>query len=518
MKKSLLVLLISAACGNAWGQPLSVEERLAQLEKKLEENARELSQTKAELNKYKQMTTPVSITGVANNQEINKSEINRKNTNGSTAETTPQTLKALSDFVKEDMGFSFTGYLRSGWGTGNHGSPKEYAIGSLGRFGNEYSSWFDLQFKQRVYAQDGKSAHAVVTLDGNVGEQYGTAWFDKDSENLLQFSDIYLTTTGFLPFAPDASLWIGKHNLPKYEIQMLDWKSHLTDSGAGVGIENWQVGAGKLSMALVRQDLNAHAVNYPATQDAMQVNTNTVDIRYKEIPVASNTTAELLGRYSRANKSDSYQNSENNGSHFSVKDAWLAGAVLRHRFDAGGFEELTVQAADNSLASGFALISNASPGYGNGDNYYGKHTYGKALRVISQGEFYPASSVVLAHALAWSAGNDIYSYDTGAHTDFQSYRAVVRPAWIWNNGNQTGMELAWFKQTNQQQGNAYAEKGYKATLFHALKVDTSLLQSRPELRFYTTYIRAQDNEISQFRFADRKKDQLTIGAQAEVWW
>ncbi len=67
------------------------------------------------------------------------------------------------------------------------------------------------------------------------------------------------------------------------------------------------------------------------------------------------------------------------------------------------------------------------------------------------------------------------------------------------------MELAWFKQTNQQQGNEYAEKGYKATLFHALKVDTSLLQSRPELRFYTTYIRAQDNGISQFRFADRKR-------------
>ncbi len=136
---------------------------------------------------------------MTNNQEANKSEINHENTNGSTAENTPQTLKALSDFVKEDMGFSFTGYLRSGWGTGNHGSPKEYAIGSLGRFGNEFSSWFDLQFKQRVYAQDGKSAHAVVTLDGNVGEQYGTAWFDKDSENLLQFSDIYLTTTGFSP-------------------------------------------------------------------------------------------------------------------------------------------------------------------------------------------------------------------------------------------------------------------------------------------------------------------------------
>ena len=115
-----------------------------------------------------------------------------------------------------------------GWGTANHGSPKEYAIGSLGRFGNEYTSWFDLQLKQKVYDQDGKTAHAVVMLDGNVGEQYNNAVFDKNSENNLQFSDIYLTTKGFLSFAPEADFWVGKHYLLKYEIQMLDWKSVRT--------------------------------------------------------------------------------------------------------------------------------------------------------------------------------------------------------------------------------------------------------------------------------------------------
>ncbi|MFB2014801.1 carbohydrate porin, partial [Shigella flexneri] len=88
------------------------------------------------------------------------------------------TLKEISDFVKNDIGFSYNGYFRSGWGTANHGSPKEYAIGSLGRFGNEYTSWFDLQLKQKVYDQDGKTAHAVVMLDGNVGEQYNNAVFD----------------------------------------------------------------------------------------------------------------------------------------------------------------------------------------------------------------------------------------------------------------------------------------------------------------------------------------------------
>ncbi|MGY5955656.1 carbohydrate porin [Kosakonia sp. BK9b] len=518
MKKSLLVLFISAACGNAWAQALPVEERLALLEQKLLENSIELSKTRTELEQYKNAAKPVAgmMNSPANNHQNNALNTQVENKPADTKKVL--TLKEISQFVKEDIGFSFTGYLRSGWGTADHGAPKEYAIGSLGRFGNEYSSWFDLKFTQKVYEQNGKSAHAVVQLDGNVGAQYGDAWFDKGSENILQFSDIYLTTHGFLGFAPDADLWVGKHNLPKYEIQMLDWKSHQTSSGAGIGVENLPVGTGKLNVALVRQDLNAHPVNAPVNQGAMQVNANTIDVRYKDLPLWDNATLELLGRYSLTNKSDDYKSHENSGSHYSIKDSWLAGAVLRHNFHSGGFEEVTLQAADNSLASGFALISGASPGLGNGDDYYGDHSYGKAWRLISQGEFYPVSNVVLAHALVWSMGRDIYSYDTGAHTDFQSYRAVVRPAYIWSDYHQSGVELAWFKQTNQQQGVDYHEKGYKATLYHALKVDTSLLQSRPELRFYATWMRAQDNAISQFKFGDGQKDQLTIGAQAEVWW
>ena len=78
------------------------------------------------------------------------------------------TLKDISKYIKDDIGFSYQGYFRSGWGTGNHGSPQTYAAGSLGRFGNEMSGWFDLTLNQRVYNQDGKTANAVVTYDGNV--------------------------------------------------------------------------------------------------------------------------------------------------------------------------------------------------------------------------------------------------------------------------------------------------------------------------------------------------------------
>lgn len=507
-------------CGNSYAQNLTVEERIALLEMKLQENTKELNDTKIELRKYKN-------DGAKINQPTNSEKrVLVKNVSANDAEkksiqkdgVSNLTLKDISNYVKNDIGFSYNGYFRSGWGTANHGSPKEYAIGSLGRFGNEYTSWFDLQLKQKVYDMDGKTAHAVVMLDGNVGEQYSNAVFDKNSENNLQFSDIYLTTKGFLNFAPEADFWVGKHYLPKYEIQMLDWKSIRTESGAGLGIENWKVGQGKLNVAVVRQDLNARALDYQTSGKSLQLNTNAIDIRYRELPLWDLATLELNGRYNMANKSDTVKSGESDGQYYQVKDAWLVGAILRQKFKEGGFNELTLQVADNSIASSFAKISGANPTYGNGDNYYGDHTNGTAVRIISQGEFYPSKDTIVAHALVYSNGNDIYSYDTGAHTDFESFRSVIRPAFIWDNFNQTGVELGWFRQDNKTQGQTFSESGYKTTLYHALKINTSILTSRPEIRFYATYLKANQNEITNYKFNDNKNDQFSVGAQAEVWW
>ncbi|EEW5208748.1 hypothetical protein D8K11_06035 [Escherichia coli] len=96
---------------------------------------------------------------------------------------------------------------------------------------------------------------------------------------------------------------------------------------------------------------------------------------------------------------------------------------------------------------------------------------------------------------------------------------VIRPAWIWNTWNQTGLELGWFKQQNKtQQGVTLNESAYKTTLWHALKVGESILGSRPEIRFYGTYINILDNELSNFKFNENSKDEFMAGIQAEVWW
>ncbi|MGK3143244.1 carbohydrate porin [Pantoea sp. C2G6] len=533
---TILALFIYTALTpqNSEAAKLSLEQRVALLEKALERNNQELDSTRRELQHYKAYFDKAPEQTASNNRKPDsKEKLTAKSSTPVSVASAPQTgagrsaavgdmtLDQLSQYIRDDIGFSYSGYFRSGWSTGTRGAPKSYAIGSLGRFGQENGAWYDLQLSQKVYDDhQGKVAKAVIMLDGNVGQQYNNGWFDKDSENVLQFSDIYLTTRGFLPLAPEADFWVGKHALKKYEIQMLDWKSHRTDAGSGVGIENWQLGAGKLNLALIREDINAHAVDYPTSGRYQQVNTNSVEIRYRDLPLWDRASLELSGRYIMPNKTHTNHKNENDDSYYQVKESWLTGVILRQNFSDGGFNELTLQGANNSIASGFTRLTGANPSFSNNasGDYYGEHTNGTAFRLISQGENYLNPHIIMAHTLVYAQGNDLYSYDTGAHNDFDSLRAVVRPAYIWDKNNQTGVELGWFRQKNRASGEVYTESGYKTTLYHAFKVDTSILTSRPEIRFYATYLKVQDNEISHFEFADEKSDQFTLGVQAEVWW
>lgn len=540
--KIVAVLVASALLPNyVSAAKLTVEQRLELLEKELASNKQELQETKAAFKDYKQKTeqrlatrsaeteiaaptaaptrtNKVGLIGHAESQPAPAANTSYVVANNETGAAQPATLKEISQYVKDDIGFTYSGYIRSGWGTTTNGSPKSYAIGSLGRFGNEYSSWFDLYLKQRVYNKDGKTAQAVVMLDGNVGQQYSSGWFgDSQNENVLQFSDIYLTTKGFLPFAPEADFWVGKHHLPSIEIQMLDFKSYRVDAGAGVGIENMKAGPGLLDVSLTREDLDVYdrTMNDDTTT---QMNTNTLDVRYRNLPLWDGGSLSLMGKYVMANKTDSQKDNESNNSYFDLKDAWLGSVTLRQELNRKGFNEFIVQGASNSMASNFGDYNASNPSMGVGGKYYGDHS-GSAWRLMSQGEMYLTDNIIMANALVYSRGEDVYSYDSGAHSDFESLRTVVRPAWIWDNYNQTGVELGWFTQTNKTQtGVSLKESAYKTTLYHALKVDTSLLSSRPEIRFYGTYIHLLDNELSDYSFSDNKKDQFAVGVQAEVWW
>ncbi|HBN1810968.1 TPA: carbohydrate porin [Escherichia coli] len=491
---AILLMAPLAFSAQSLAESLTVEQRLELLEKALRETQSELKKYKdEEKKKYTPATVNRSVStndqGYAANpfptsHAAKPDAVLVKNEEKNASETgsiySSMTLKDFSKFVKDEIGFSYNGYYRSGWGTASHGSPKSWAIGSLGRFGNEYSGWFDLQLKQRVYNENGKRVDAIVMMDGNVGQQYSTGWFGDNAggENFMQFSDMYVTTKGFLPFAPEADFWVGKHGAPKIEIQMLDWKTQRTDAAAGVGLENWKVGPGKIDIALVREDVDDYD---RSLQNKQQINTNTIDLRYKDIPLWDKATLMVSGRYVSANESASEKDNQDNNGYYDWKDTWMFGTSLTQKFDKGGFNEFSFLVANNSIASNFGRYAGASPFTTFNGRYYGDHT--------------------------------------GAHSDFESIRAVVRPAYIWDQYNQTGVELGYFTQQNKDaNSNKYNESGYKTTLFHTFKVNTSMLTSRPEIRFYTTYIKALENELDGFTFEDNKDDQFAVGAQAEIWW
>ena len=173
---AVLLMAPLAFSAQSLAESLTVEQRLELLEKALRETQSELKKYKdEEKKKYTPATVNRSVStndqGYAANPFPTSSAAKPdavlvKNEEKNASETgsiySSMTLKDFSKFVKDEIGFSYNGYYRSGWGTASHGSPKSWAIGSLGRFGNEYSGWFDLQLKQRVYNENGKRVDAVV--------------------------------------------------------------------------------------------------------------------------------------------------------------------------------------------------------------------------------------------------------------------------------------------------------------------------------------------------------------------
>ncbi|MCZ5652600.1 carbohydrate porin [Escherichia coli] len=112
-----------------------------------------------------------------------------------------------------------------------------------------------------------------------------------------------------------------------------------------------------------------------------------------------------------------------------------------------------------------------------GRYYYGDHTNGIAWRLISQGEMYLTDNIIMANALVYSSLAKMFIVmKVVLIVILTVFCTVVRPAWIWNTWNQTGLELGWFKQQNKtQQGVTLNESAYKTTLWHALKVGESIL-------------------------------------------
>ncbi|MBT9184249.1 carbohydrate porin [Pectobacterium punjabense] len=523
-KKAAVLMLLSCygLAPDAMAQKLTLEQRMELLETQLKQTQEKLQAYEDKEKKQNSLVSSSPVNTVAGHESVAQpaAALQAKST---AVESDPvlseSALKKISKYVQEDTGFKYSGYFRTGYASTTNGGPQSWAAGSLGRLGNEYDGWYNLSFKKRAWQEGNKSIWANVQFEGDLGLSQSDESFEKGMAGggMGKLSKLFVETKGFLPFAPEATFWIGKHTLPQYEIQMLDWKGSRTLSGAGLGIENWEMPVGSLSMALTRNDIDNYSTTCTTAtcNKTTQVNVNIAEVRYKDIPLSKDLSLELGAKHAFANQTDEQKAAQSAGNDYKVKSAWLGQAILRHPV-LGGFNELTAQVANNSFASQFMNISGPNPDFDYKSAYYGIHSEGIGWRLINQGEIYLRDNVIMAHSLVYGRGNDLYSINNGAHTDFETMRAVIRPSYIWDRTNQTAIELGYFVQENTNKNSSYDESGYKVTLAHILKVDTSLLKSRPEIRFYTSYLKALDNEIDKHSFNDKKDYQISFGVQAEV--
>ena len=437
-------------------------------------------------------------------------------------------VEKLENEVDRLNNFNFAGYFRAGWETATNGDTDatvtypsgavadrgNWAQGALGRFGNEFYGWYDFMFSEQFYDKDGVTAKAVVLMDGSLDMQTNASDINGGDGDSFTFSDMYLSTKGLIKSDPKAEFWLGKHGLAAKEIKLFDWKYMSSQSGAGVGINNLTVGPGSLDIGLLRYDFTVFKSDFTNSE---KVNTNTVEFRYNNLPVADNYTLGFMGKYVMANKTDAVKAAEAAGEIVDLKNAGMVGAVLKQKFDDGSYNEFILQAANNGIASNMARIHGANALLAHGGNYYTQQNGGSLIRFVSQGENFVGDHFGIAHAFAVATSNDIGDPDTGAaHADINYVRVAIRPAYIWDNLNQTGVELGYFTQDAKEDGDTLTESGYKATLFHNIKFGKSV-NSSPEIRFYAQYLKATDNDLDQVNFAG-DDHQVKFGVTADLWF
>jgi len=415
--------------------------------------------------------------------------------------------------VKSASDFKFGAYFRGGWETSNNGptnakvSPgsalipggitytrPNWAQGALGRLGNEFYGWYDFLFSKQFYNQDGVTMKGVLLMDGSIDMNGGNNTFDGgDAGNDFSFSRMYLETTGLIPGHPEAMFWVGRNTLPAKELMLFDWKYVQSNSGAGVGIQNLKLGPGALDVSIGRDDYKVFKTSFAGTED---VNTNSLDVQYNglHVDLFKNWNMNLIGQYTMANKTDTQKKMEASGELFNLKDAGMLGVVLQQKLADGSFYEHILQGANNGTATNMARIHGANPFLAHGDNYFGEQSGGHLYRYVTQGETFLGDHFGMAHALAVATSSDIVDPETfAAHSDIDYVRAAIRPAYIWPSNNQTGVELGYFTQDSETEGVKKNEAGYKTTLFHTIKFGKSAFRSRPEIRFYGTYLKALNN-------------------------
>lgn len=436
-------------------------------------------------------------------------------------------------------GIDFHGYFRSGIGASQGGSDQmcfsnpNSTFGKY-RLGNECDTYIELSLGQEIKQKEASENDLYFKTNvmlafasaGHRGGESSDAMQDDTTKALLgsdlstSLPEVYAQAINV--FKPGIKVWVGKRYYQRHDIHILDF-FYLADTGPGAGVEDIDIGAGKLHFAVLR--------NVPGGKNAVGPVQTNFDLRVSGIKVGSGTLQPVL-IYANSGERDSQTGKKS----FETMSGWQLSVLHNQPEILGGDNTFAVQygaglfggRGDTRASNLDSFGSSGTQNVAKGDNAT-KDAINKSnsLRVLDQLIINPNNNVSAAFVAVWQRtdfGNA--KTDSGATEvkDKTEMTVGTRPVYHFGNNVDLAFEYGY---TNTQKAIANTDgtqTTYKDAELHkftlAPQISPAGFFGRPQLRLFATY--AKWNEANKGKVGgavyDEAKSGFSTGAQVEAWW
>ena len=242
------------------------------------------------------------------------------------------------------------------------------------------------------------------------------------------------------------------------------------------------LGSGKFQASYVQHDNDA-AENF-----------SLFDVRYS-FPLWDGASFQIGNVYSQGKKTQEDQDQ-------------LNGNMLTLEFSQGfngGWNKTVVQwktGANNACAEGTPYNTS-------------RDRDGNSYKIYNFGETTIAGDLHMFH----HADFEVADFDDSVNTKTTEWRVVVRPWYKLTKMTRLYTEFgAYGMTTKKDHKQDQNERIQKATIAYAITPDAGNFWSRPEIRFYATWLHGTDGNVTWTNGYRKGSTDITVGAQVEAWW
>jgi len=147
-----------------------------------------------------------------------------------------------------DSSTRFNGYFRAGSGFNDDGGAMERFLDSrIGRLGNESNTYAEASVSHDVVREGTQRWYLTLMASAN-GDSWPASPSTGDDAVTFGLPQVFVGAENY--FDHGETVWAGRRYYRRVDVHLTDFY-YLDLSGNGAGIENWQVGSGAVSAAMI---------------------------------------------------------------------------------------------------------------------------------------------------------------------------------------------------------------------------------------------------------------------------